>query len=331
MRSKIVVAALACLLPATALLSIAAGAADVDMAGIVRAIFGGDVTSKAWRIAVYVRIPRMLAAAVSGAALACAGGILQKALMNPLAAPGIIGVNAGAGMGAVIAMLAFPAVTWAIPFMAFAGALCAAAIVYAAARAAGGARGTVILAGAAVSGMVTAGIDAVISIVPDAAADRAAFSMGSFSGATYAQVLRALPFVVIGIVGFFALARQLRILTLGDETARGIGMNAGLMRFVFVMLAALLAGAAVSIAGLIGFVGLIAPHAARMLAGRDDICGRICVPMLGAEVCMICDLIARTAFAPYEISVGIVLSMIGGPFFIYLLFRRRGRGELSDD
>ena len=325
MRSRIVVAVLAFLLPATALLSLTAGAADVDIAGVVRAILEWDVTSKAWRIAVYVRLPRMLAAAVAGSALACGGHILQGALMNPLASPGIIGVNAGAGMGAVIAMLFFPAAKFGVPFFAFAGALAAAVLVYGAARASGAGRGTVILAGAAVSGIITAGIDGIISVVPDAAADRAAFSMGSFAGATYGQILWALPFAAAGILCYFVLARQMRVLSLGDETAHGLGMNARGMRFLFIMIAAMLSGAAVSLAGLIVFVGLISPHMARMLAGKSDGVRRVITPMLGAEVCMACDLIARTVFAPYEISVGIVLSMIGGPFFIYLLFRHRGR------
>lgn len=321
MKGRILTVCLAVLIPLTVLLGLTLGAADIAPAEIIRALINKDTASVAWRVTVYVRLPRIAAALMAGAALACAGCMLQNALANPLASPGVIGVNSGAGLGAVAAMILIPARPFAVPMLAFGGAFFAAVTVYFLSRAAGGTRGTVILSGVAVSSALTAIIDALISLVPDAAADRAAFTMGSFAGATVERLTFAAPAVLIGLCGFFLLKREMGIIALGDENARGLGVNAQLFRFIFIALAAMLSGAAVSFAGLIGFVGLIAPHAVRLIAGNSAR-NNTSVPLLGAEICLLCDILARTLFAPYEISVGIVLSVIGAPMFIFLLFRR---------
>lgn len=299
------------------------GASGVTVGQIAGAIFRGDRQSVAARIFLYVRLPRALAAMLAGSALAVAGLLLQKVLRNPLAAPSIIGINSGAGLCALIAMALLPSLTALAPFAAFAGALLAAFAVYLLARLTGASKSTIVLAGVAVNSLLGAAMDAIVTIVPDAAVSRSAFSIGGFANVTMRQLGFALPFWIAGLLIALIFQRELQLMSLGDDVAQSLGLHAERFRAVFLIAAALLAGAAVSFAGLVGFVGLITPHMTGLLCKNDTRLQTPIAAVFGAALCLVCDLIARTAFAPYELPVGIVLSFLGAPFFLYLLIQRK--------
>lgn len=326
-REGKLLAALLVLLAAAMALSLCAGAGGIRLDELARALAQGDRDSAAARIFYYVRLPRMLAATLAGAALSVSGLLLQTALGNPLAAPSIVGVNAGAGLAALVCSAFVGGAGLWVCASAFAGACAAAFAVYLLAGRTGASKTTIVLAGVAVSGLMSACMDAIVTLVPDAAANRSAFSIGGFSNVTMVQLKLALPPVAVALVAAMLLRRETEILTLGDEVARSLGLRVGLVRRILLAAAAMLAGAAVSFAGLVSFVGLISPHIARMLC-RDD--ARLRVPVcavFGAALCLLCDLAARTLFAPYELPVGVLLSFLGTPFFLWLLLTQKRRSR----
>lgn len=314
---------LVCLLAALASLSL--GAAALSPGELAEAVVSGP-RSTAGRIFWYVRLPRTAGCLLAGAALSVAGCVIQNVLANPLASPNIIGVNAGAGL-AVTVCCALGAVSgWTIAGAAFGGAFLAVLLVSAAARMVGASRTTVILAGVAVNAFLGAVSDAVTNLVPDAAALSSDFRVGGFGTVVSARLIPAGILILLGLAAVFALCNELEVLSLGEDTARTLGLNAAGMRTLFLALAALLCGAAVSFAGLLGFVGLIVPHAVRRFAGNE--CARL-LPLSalwGAAFVTVCDLLSRLAFRPQELPVGILLSALGGPFFLYIL-SKRGRSN----
>lgn len=318
-------------LAAAALLAVAAslcfGSSGLSAADTLRALFGqGEASAVA--IARYVRAPRTLAAVLCGAGLAVGGAVIQGVLGNPLAGPNIIGVNAGAGFFAILVSAAAPEVYGLVPLAAFVGALAACFLVYGLARRTGASRITLVLAGVAVSSMLSAGIDAVATLAPDAAVGANSFLVGGLSGVTLQRLVLPGALIAAGLLAAFALHTELDILSLGDDVARSVGLAAAPVRCLLLGAAAVLCGASVSFAGLVGFVGLIVPHAARFLVGGES---RVLLPasaLLGAALVAGCDTLARVLFAPFELPVGILLSLLGGPFFLWLLFRQRG-GRLS--
>ncbi len=325
----LVIAGTGVLLLVLAAVSLCSGSASIPLDEVIRALFGGDQTEKFYQIVQFVRLPRTLAAILAGGALAVAGAILQAVLGNALASPNIIGVNAGAGLFTILLAAFFPQFIWFTPLAAFLGALAAALLVYLLAQKTGASRMTILLSGIAVSSFLGAVTDGVITLVPDTQAGRFAFLIGGFSGVSMDSLKLASLCILIGIGAALLFSYDLNVLTLGEETASTLGMRAGLTRMVFLILAALLAGSAISFAGLLGFVGLIVPHAARFFVGQDH---RYLLPLcalLGGAFTLLCDLLARVLFAPFELPVGIVLSFLGAPFFLYLLFKQK-RGRLHD-
>ena len=316
-------AALACVLAAIA--SLCLGAAGLSPRELLDAILGG-ADSVAGRIFWYVRLPRTAACLLAGAALSVAGCVIQNVLCNPLASPNIIGVNAGAGLAVTVCGALGLLSDWALAGAAFAGAFLAVLAVSAAARLVGASRTTVILAGVAVNATLGAVSDTVTSLVPEAGVLSGDFRVGGFGAVTTARLIPAGILILVALGAVLLLTNELEILSLGEDTARSLGLNAGRMRTVFLALAAVLCGAAVSFAGLLGFVGLIVPHAVRRFAGTE--CRRLLplAALWGAAFVTVCDLAARLAFRPKELPVGILLSALGGPFFLYLLWKRR-RGE----
>lgn len=277
----------------------------------------------------YARLPRTCGCLLAGAALAAAGTIIQGVLANPLAAPNVIGVNAGAGLCTAVWAALWPAWTVALPFAAFLGALGGVGLVLAIGTRTGASRMTLVLAGVAVSGMFSAGIDAVLTFFPDALNGYTDFRVGGVANLSMSRVAPAFWVILTAFFLALSLAGEMDVLLLGEETARSLGLPARRLRLVLLALAAALAGAAVSFAGLLGFVGLIAPHMVRRLVGEDSSARLLWGAALGgAALLTLCDILARTLFAPYELPVGVVLSLLGGPFFLWLLLRqRRGRGR----
>lgn len=281
--------------------------------------------SKGERILLYVRLPRVLGTILAGAALAVSGAITQAVLGNPIAAPNIIGVNAGAGFFTVLCLAVFPSYPSYLPAAAFMGALAAVMLVYTVAKKTGASKMTLVLSGVAVSSLMNAASDTLITLFPDILTGFSSFRSGSVSGLNLSKISPAWIYICVGILTVFLLSHDLDILSLGDKTAQSLGLNVSFIRFVFLADAALLAGAAVSFSGLIGFVGLIVPHIVRRLSGSSE--NRTVIPLctiFGGAFVNICDIISRTVFAPYELPLGICISYIGAPFFIYLLVRKKG-------
>ena len=305
--------------------SLAFGAVSIPPGEIIAALLGrGGATQTA--IVLYARLPRLCGCLLAGAALACAGVIIQGVLNNPLAAPNVIGVNSGAGLATAICCAAAPgAVRWT-PAAAFLGALAGVLLVLFISERAGAARITLVLAGVAISSMFGAGIDAVVTFVPDALSGYTDFRIGGVKNLSMARLAPAFWVIVIALVIALSLSNELDLLLLGRETAQSLGLPAKWLRLALLMLAAALAGAAVSFAGLLGFVGLLTPHIMRRLVGEES-CPLLLSSALGGGLLLTaCDLAARLIFAPFELPLGVVLSLAGGPFFLWLLLRQRRGG-----
>lgn len=305
-----------------AMLSLVVGASSFGAADVFRWL-GGNADETAATIFRYIRLPRTIGCLLAGSSLAAAGLLLQTALNNPLASPGIIGVNAGSGLFVVAASVLFPAVFWARGAAAFSGALLVILLVYLLAKKTGASRITIVLAGVAISSLIAAATDALVLLYPDAIMDRNAFFIGGFANIHSGTLLFALPFILAGLLGAWSLVGRLDLLLLGDEVAASLGLDVNRCRFLTIVFAAALAASAVSIGGLIGFVGLIVPHIARQLVGNQL---RIALPvtiLFGACLTLFSDVMSRVIFAPFEIPAGILLSAVGAPFFLHLILNRR--------
>lgn len=322
-----VIALLIILLIIAAIISISIGSSKIPVGQIISALYHRDINSKTYQIISFVRIPRTLAAILAGCSLSVSGAILQSVLNNSLASPNIIGVNSGAGFLTVLISAFFPASLYFVPLAAFIGGLMAVLIVFFIAQKTGASRISIVLSGVAVSSFIGAMTDTVLTLHPDSAIDRAVFLIGGFSGVTMERLAFPAGFIVLALVIVLILSYDMNVLALGDETAKSLGLTVARLRFLCLGIAALLAGSAISFAGLLGFVGLIVPHASRFLVGYDN---RFLIPvcaLLGSIFTLCCDVLARVLFAPFEIPVGIIMSFLGGPFFIYLLLKRK-KGKL---
>lgn len=309
---------------AAAFLGITLGSTPLSFEEIRLAFINGFDSSAGGRIFLYVRLPRTLAAIVCGGALAVSGAVIQGVLANRLASPSVIGVNSGAGLAVTLCTALGIFGGWQLSLCAFMGAFSVVMLVSLCARKWGASRGTVILLGVAVNSLLGAISDAVVTFFPDVGVMSNNFKVGEFSSVTYERLIPAAILISVTVILLLTLTNELDVLTLGDENAKGLGMNTAFMRTVFLLLSALLAGCAVSIAGLVSFVGLIVPHGVRRLAGsRSSALIPLCGLFGGAFVC-ICDTLARTVFAPYEIPVGIIMSFLGAPFFVFVLIKGKG-------
>lgn len=303
------------------ILSISYGAVRLSLKDLSEVLLGqGDPinTQIVWNI----RLPRVIVSLLVGMALALAGCILQAIMRNPLATPNIIGVSSGAGLFALGILILFPQLYHFVPLGAFVGALLATLFIYSLAWKGGIVTYRLVLAGVAVSSILSAGNNILLSLYPDRVSGVIGFMIGGLSGANWRHVSMIYGYILIAILLTLLFREQLNLLALGDEVAIGLGVSIERLRRLFIVLSSILAGAAVSAVGLLGFVGLIVPHMARFFVGSDY---RQMVPvtiLLGGIVLMLADLISRVVFSPMEIPVGIVMSLLGGPFFLSLLRRR---------
>ena len=313
-----------------AVAGLCAGATGVGPGDVAALALGGDVDATTRTILTAVRLPRVLAALLAGAALAVSGHIIQTVLDNPLASPNVIGVNSGAGLAVLLAGVAAPGAASLVPVAAFAGASLTALLVLALCASAGVSRLTIVLVGMAVSTVFGAGMNLILIVDPDAYVGASTFIVGGLASVRMADVVWPAVFVALGVAAACALARALNVMAAGESLAAGVGMDVRRCRVLLMLVAALLAGAAVSMAGLVGFVGLIVPHAVRFAAGTDARLALPCCALAGAAFLCACDLLARTLFAPFEGPVGILMAFVGGPFFVWLV-RRGGRGAEARD
>lgn len=305
-------------------LSLAIGAVKISPQEVILALLGQNAGSTASRIVLYSRLPHTCAALLAGASLAVSGMVIQTVLNNPLASPSIIGVNSSAGFAVALVCAIAPQAQKYTPFVAFAGALVGVLLVMVLSHSMAASRITVVLAGVAISNLFSAGIDAVVTFVPDALNGVTDFRIGGFDGVVMDQLKPPAVIIFISLFLLLTLAQQLDILALGSDTAKSLGLAVGPMQVVFLVLAAALAGAAVSFSGLLGFIGLIVPHIMRRLIGEESGFLLISSALGGAFFVAICDLLARTIVSPFVIPVGIVLAFAGAPFFLWLLFKQRG-------
>ena len=322
------IAALAGLTALAAVGSLVFGAVPIPPGEVIAALLGqGSGTTAS--IVLYARLPRLCGCLLAGAALACAGVIIQGVLNNPLAAPNVIGVNSGAGLATALCCALAPGAVRLTPIAAFLGALAGVLLVLLIAERAGAARITLVLAGVAMSSIFSAGIDAVVTFVPDALSGYTDFRVGGVKNLSMARLAPAFWVILIALLIALSLSNELDLLLLGRETAQGLGLHANRLRLALLMLAAALAGAAGSFAGLLGFVGLLVPHIMRRAVGEDSFPLLLSSALGGGLLLTVCDLASRMIFAPFELPLGVVLSLAGGPFFIWLLLKqRRGGGGL---
>lgn len=318
-RSAVLVVLLAACVAAF-LVGNAMGTIRIPFGRILEVIFHPDATTESMTIW-NIRLPRMILACLVGVNLALSGAILQGIMGNPLADPGIIGISSGAGLFGIFILVVVPQFQALVPIFAFLGAMLAATIIYALAWKGGIQPMRVVLAGVAVSALFSAGISGMLVFYSDRVHGALTFMNGSLSARSWGEVSTILPYTVIGLVLCLLLTEKMNILILGDDVARGLGLHVEGVRLACTALAALLAASAVSVVGLLGFVGLIVPHSVRLLLGNDY---KVLVPgsaLLGAALVMLSDTFARTVFSPTEIPVGIVMAVLGVPFFLYLLRR----------
>lgn len=275
-----------------------------------------------------VRFPRIVLGVVVGAALAAAGALMQGVFGNPLAEPGVVGVSTGAAAAAaVVIVFQFSLVgAWTVPVFAFVGGLVTTVSVYLLSRSAGRTEVvTLVLTGIAVNAVCSAGLALMLFLADTQAREEIVFwQLGSLNGTRWVYVAAVVPFVTVGLAGALLVARRLDVLALGDRAARHVGVDVERLRMVSIVLVALLTAAAVSFAGIIGFVGLVVPHLVRMGLGPAH---RVLVPAsaLGGALLLVCaDLVARTAVATAELPIGMLTALVGGPFFFWLLRRTRG-------
>jgi len=307
-------------------LSVAIGTRDVSFADIVGGLSGRVETVA--EAAVAVRLPRTLLALLSGAALGLAGAIMQGVTRNPLADPGILGVNMGASLAVVIGIVWFGiASAQAFIITAIAGAGASAVFVYVVGSLGrGGATPLKLaLAGAATSVAFSSLVIAVVLPRSDIAGGIRSWQIGGVGGATFERIETVLPFLVAGFIISLLSARKLNSLALGDELAAGLGENVMAARAVASFGAILLCGAATAICGPIGFVGLVVPHLCRLLVGVDN---RWLLPFSalgGACLLLAADIVGRIVARPSELDVGIVTALVGAPFFIWIVRRQRVR------
>jgi iron complex transport system permease protein len=310
------------LLAMAVVVSIAFGAADIDTQTVLDAIFRFDATNTAHLIIQTLRLPRALVAVMVGAALGVTGAIMQGLTRNPLADPALLGIEAGAALFVVAAvyLLEISSLTQYALF-AFAGAAVTAALVYSLGSIGrGGATPyKLAIAGAALTALLSSLMIAVLMFDQQTTEEVRAWLVGSVAGREMSLVLQGAPFVFVGLALAFLMGRQITTLTLGDDVAKGLGQNVGWTRAACAAVVVILSGIAVALAGPIGFVGLIIPHAVRFFTGVDY---RWILPysaLTGALFLLLADVVGRMIARPTELPVGVMTALIGGPVFILLV------------
>lgn len=322
-RIAAIILGIICLIAAL-IFGVIQGSVKFSVSEIYQSILA-PLDSESYRIIYHLRIPRVITAALVGSNLALAGCILQGVLRNPLADPGIIGVSSGAGLAAMLIMILLPEYTGLIPIAAFVGALVATCVVFALSWERGINPLRLILAGVAIAAFFGGGMSALMVFFSDRVQGTVNWMAGGFQGRSWEHVKMILPYSAVGIVGVLASYRYLNALQLGDEVAKGLGVKVERARIILIILAALLAASAVSVAGLLGFVGLIIPHIMRLIVGSDFEYLLPTSMFFGAVLVVVADTVARTVFSPLEIPVGIFMAFLGAPFFLYLLKRKMHR------
>jgi len=323
------------------LLSLKEGSLETGAGAVIKTIlhsisggnWGAEADPRIATVVLEIRLPRMLTAMAVGAALAMAGACLQGLFRNPLADPGLIGVSSGGAIGSILAISSLGTIAPTggllaelyVPFLAIVGAMCTTFAVYKVARIAGKTHiSTLLLAGIAVNALAGAVVGAILYMSDNDALRRFTFwTLGSLHTTTWKSFLILAPVVFIPMAILPRFRTALNAFLLGEAEAYHLGFNTQRVKRIVILLCALMVGVTVAFCGLIGFVGLVVPHLVRMIWGPDF---RRLIPasaLMGALLVMAADLLARTVNAPSEIPIGVVTSLVGAPFFLYLIYRRK--------
>lgn len=334
-RLMTICSVLGALLAAALIISAAQGPAQIPYPDVAKLMLRGlglpvglNLPESQFTIVNQVRLPRILVALLVGASLATSGATIQGVFRNPLVDPGVIGVTVGGALGAVLAISTGLVTTdlWVLPAFAFLGAMGAATAVYLLSLSNGQPQTTtVLLAGIAINALLGAFISALLLFANRFIEVQAMLSwlIGGLEGRGWAHLLAIIVPTLLTIGLMMVFAREINLLLLGDETAQGLGVSVPRTRFMLLALACLATGTAVSIAGPIGFIGLVVPHILRLVVGPDY---RLLLPasaLGGAAFLVATDTIARLVLQPVELQVGIITALVGAPFFLYLLYRNR--------
>lgn len=291
----------------------------------------GNIKSTSSIIILNVRLPRVIMAAIIGAGLSVSGASFQALFKNPMADPYILGVSSGAALGATIAMLLGLGTTFLgfsfITLAAFLGAITTTLIVYSIARVGNKVPNiTLLLAGIAMTFLLSSIISLIMIFKRDQIENIVMWTMGSVSTASWSQVKLLMPFTIVGIIIIFLFSRDLNIMLLGDDTAKNLGIEVDKVRKILLFICTVLVAGIVSVSGIIGFIGLIIPHIVRIIFGVNYRTVILFSALYGSIFLIFCDTIARTIVDPMEIPVGIVTSIFGVPFFMYLLYKAKKKG-----
>ncbi|MCO1581347.1 iron ABC transporter permease [Crossiella sp. SN42] len=310
------------------------GAIDLGAGRVLGEVFAqltGGVSPLSAREAAILwelRVPRVVLACLVGAALASSGAAFQGVFRNPLADPYLLGAAAGAGLGATLAVFAVPTFSTGdffgpLPIAAFAGAVLGVGLTWALGRSAGPGTATLVLAGVAVAAFLTAVQTFVQTLDVDSLRTIYTWMLGGLGGAGWSQVLVVLPYIALSSFVLCASGRLLDVLGVGDEEASALGLHPRRVRLIILGAASLATAAAVSVSGLIGFVGIVVPHVVRLLVAGSY---RVLVPLSllgGAAFVVLADMVARTVIAPGELPIGVITAFTGAPFFAVVLRRSR--------
>lgn len=320
-RRKIAIIVSPILLLLSVFYGLSYGSVSISL-GEIWTIFTTNGQSAQDTIIMNLRLPRVLVGLLTGACLAAAGAILQGVMRNPLADPGIIGVSAGGGLAAVITMVLLPQLSYLLPAAAFIGAFATSIIIYLISWDKGTSPVKIVLAGVAINALLGAIMNGIMVVYSDRIQAVLPWLSGGLNGRSWYHLSFMAPYALIGLGLTILAIKPANLMLLGDDSAKLLGQKVELQRLLLILLSSLLAGAAVSAAGLIGFVGLVVPHAVRLLIGEDY---RFLLPVSivgGAALVVFADTIARTWFDPIELPVGILLACVGAPFFLILLRKR---------
>lgn len=300
------------------------GSVPLHPVNVLRCLFGYDKDTTTYVLVHTVRIPRVLGACLAGTGLAAAGVLLQCVMNNSLASPNTIGVNSGAGFAVMLALMAGGKSASALPAAAFAGAFITTLAIFGLAYVGDSSRTTIILAGITVSSFLNAGINTIKLLDTDISVNLTSFMIGSLSGITLDSLKLPGAAIMTALLASFIFSGSVNVLGLGDDIARSLGLRVPAVRLLLLVLSSVMAGCVVSYAGLLSFVGLVVPHICRHLFGNDARYLLPCSALLGASFVLICDIAGRVLFAPFELPAGVLMSFIGGPFFMYLLLKKKG-------
>lgn len=338
-RFVLISSVLILLLLAMIILALAVGSAQLGFSKVIHILMDGVLGAKDGgierfdrQIVLEVRLPRIILAIIVGAALSVAGVIYQSLFRNPMADPSVIGTSSGAALGATIAIACGLDLKinllGTIPFMAFTGAVLTTLLVYRLAKTGSRVPMTVLLlAGIAVSTFLSSAISLIMILRRDEMYNIVSWLMGGFASRRWMDVGIIVPYALIGFLATIIFGRELNLMLLGEERAKQLGLNSDSLQKFMIISASLLVAGAVSVGGIIGFVGLLVPHMVRFIAGPDHKYLLPASALAGGLFLLAADTIARTLLAPLELPVGIVTSLCGAPFFIYLLIKNKRSGK----